>query len=102
MAKAEFAGQLEKIGCNCWRIPKEYKAGMRVDGHIFANDKLIDTALGEVTSRHADDLCVVRSMYTFNPTHTPAAIRATASKNAWARVFAAGGRRQTMHGLRGA
>src|ERR1041384_1405639 len=43
MNKSEFAGQLEKIGCNCWRIPREYKAGMRVDGHIFASDKLIET-----------------------------------------------------------
>src|SRR3954454_10135343 len=41
--KSEFTGQLEKIGCNCWRIPREYKAGMRVDGHIFASDKLIET-----------------------------------------------------------
>ncbi len=43
MAKPEFTGPLEKIGCNCWRIPREYKAGMRVDGHIFANDKLVAT-----------------------------------------------------------
>src|SRR4051794_7672626 len=41
--KPEFTGPLEKIGCNCWRIPREYKAGMRVDGHIFASDKLIET-----------------------------------------------------------
>src|SRR4029078_11292302 len=41
--RAEFAGPLAHIGCNCWRIPREYKAGMRVDGHIFASDKLIET-----------------------------------------------------------
>src|SRR5436190_22214029 len=45
--KPEFAGPLEKIGCNCWRIPREYKAGMRVDGHIFASDKLIETIRGD-------------------------------------------------------
>ncbi|WP_439631023.1 RtcB family protein [Gemmata sp.] len=43
MAKAEFSGPLEKIGCNCWRIPKSFRAGMRVDGHIFASDKLMET-----------------------------------------------------------
>ena len=43
MAKGEFTGPLEHIGCCCYRIPKSYKAGMRVDGLIFANDKLIET-----------------------------------------------------------
>jgi tRNA-splicing ligase RtcB len=42
MSKGSFTGPLEHIGCNCWRIPREYKAGMRVDGHIFASDKLIE------------------------------------------------------------
>jgi tRNA-splicing ligase RtcB len=43
MAKEGFAGPLEHIGCNCHRIPKSYKAGMRVDGHIYASDKMIET-----------------------------------------------------------
>jgi tRNA-splicing ligase RtcB len=41
--KPEFAGPLEHIGCCCYRIPREYKAGMRVDGHIFASEKLMES-----------------------------------------------------------
>ena len=43
MAKSAFTGPLEHIGCCCHRIPKSYKAGMRVDGHIYATDKMIET-----------------------------------------------------------
>ncbi|MFH1771445.1 MAG: RtcB family protein [Candidatus Omnitrophota bacterium] len=35
-------GPLEKIGDYKFRIPKSYKAGMRVDGIIYADDKLIE------------------------------------------------------------
>ncbi len=40
--KAAFSGTLEKVDSCCYRIPKSYKAGMRVDGLIFANEKLMD------------------------------------------------------------
>jgi tRNA-splicing ligase RtcB len=43
MAKEAFTGPLEQVDACCWRIPKSYKPGMRVDGLIFANDKLIET-----------------------------------------------------------
>jgi tRNA-splicing ligase RtcB len=33
---------LEKIDDCCWRIPTDYKAGMRVEGRIFADDRLIE------------------------------------------------------------
>jgi tRNA-splicing ligase RtcB len=36
-----FVGPLEQISPYCWRIPKSYKTGMRVDGLIFADDVLI-------------------------------------------------------------
>jgi tRNA-splicing ligase RtcB (3'-phosphate/5'-hydroxy nucleic acid ligase) len=39
--KEAYAGPLEQIDENSWRIPKSYKAGMRVDGVIFANEKLL-------------------------------------------------------------
>src|SRR5262245_17110689 len=42
MSKGSYTGPLEHIGCCCHRIPKSYKAGMRVDGHIYANDKLLE------------------------------------------------------------
>jgi tRNA-splicing ligase RtcB len=41
--KCAFTGKLEKVDCCCYRIPKSYKSGMRVDGLIFASDKMIET-----------------------------------------------------------
>src|SRR4029450_11922449 len=41
MAKETYTGPLEQVDSCCWRIPKSYKPGMRVDGLIFANDKLV-------------------------------------------------------------
>jgi tRNA-splicing ligase RtcB (3'-phosphate/5'-hydroxy nucleic acid ligase) len=43
MSKGEFTGPLEHIGCCCHRIPKSYKPGMRVPGHIYASDKMIES-----------------------------------------------------------
>jgi tRNA-splicing ligase RtcB (3'-phosphate/5'-hydroxy nucleic acid ligase) len=40
--KEAFSGPLEQIDSCCYRIPKSYKPGMRVDGLIFANAQLID------------------------------------------------------------
>jgi tRNA-splicing ligase RtcB len=42
MSKQGYAGPLEQIGECCWRIPKDYKIGMRVEGRIFADEKLIE------------------------------------------------------------
>src|SRR5438552_16676265 len=42
MAKESFRGPIEQVDATCWRIPKSYKSGMRVDGLIFADDKLIE------------------------------------------------------------
>jgi len=36
-----WQGQLERIDDFRWRIPKSYKAGMRVPGIIYADDKLL-------------------------------------------------------------
>jgi tRNA-splicing ligase RtcB (3'-phosphate/5'-hydroxy nucleic acid ligase) len=41
MAKEGFSGPLEQVDECCWRIPKSYKQGMRVDGLIFANEPLL-------------------------------------------------------------
>src|SRR4029079_17347003 len=43
MNKPAFSGPLEPIGTCCYRIPKEYKPGMRVDGHVFATEKLLES-----------------------------------------------------------
>jgi tRNA-splicing ligase RtcB (3'-phosphate/5'-hydroxy nucleic acid ligase) len=42
MAKEAFYGPLERVNECCWRIPKSYKEGMRVDGLIYANDEMIE------------------------------------------------------------
>src|SRR6266550_9334183 len=42
MAKEPFYGPLERVSDFCWRIPKTYKEGMRVDGLIYADDQMIE------------------------------------------------------------
>ena len=41
MAKESFRGPLEKVDDCCYRIPRSYKPGMRVDGLIFTDEKLL-------------------------------------------------------------
>lgn len=41
MAKNSYHGPLIQVNSCCWRIPKSYKAGMRVDGLIYADERLI-------------------------------------------------------------
>src|SRR3989440_11000802 len=45
MAKEAYTGPLEQVDATTWRIPKSYKQGMRVDGLIFANDKLLENVV---------------------------------------------------------
>ncbi|NLF09821.1 MAG: RNA-splicing ligase RtcB, partial [Pirellulaceae bacterium] len=42
MSKQGYAGPLERIDDCCWRIPCNYKPGMRVEGRIFADDRLME------------------------------------------------------------
>jgi tRNA-splicing ligase RtcB (3'-phosphate/5'-hydroxy nucleic acid ligase) len=42
MPKDAYSGPLEQVNDCCWRIPKSYKSGMRVDGLIYADEHLID------------------------------------------------------------
>jgi tRNA-splicing ligase RtcB len=41
MAKDSYRGPLEQVDDCCWRIPRSYRPGMRVDGLIFANEALL-------------------------------------------------------------
>jgi tRNA-splicing ligase RtcB len=41
MGKDTYHGPLEQVDECCWRIPKSYKPGMRVDGLIYADDRLM-------------------------------------------------------------
>jgi tRNA-splicing ligase RtcB len=49
MAGKAFVGELERVDATCWRIPRAHKPGMRVDGLIFADDRL----LGHIKSDQA-------------------------------------------------
>jgi tRNA-splicing ligase RtcB (3'-phosphate/5'-hydroxy nucleic acid ligase) len=51
MAKDIFRGPLEKVDECCYRIPRSYKPGMRVDGLIFADERL----LGQIKLDQAPD-----------------------------------------------
>lgn len=42
MAKPGYTGPLEQIDECLWRIPKSYKLGMRVEGRLFADERLIE------------------------------------------------------------
>src|ERR1022692_340008 len=42
MPKETYHGPLEQVDTCCYRIPKSYKQGMRVDGLIFASEQLIE------------------------------------------------------------
>lgn len=41
--KGVYTGPLEQVDSCCYRIPKSHRADMRVDGLVFANDKLIES-----------------------------------------------------------
>src|SRR5688500_10606726 len=41
MGNAKFNGPLERVSDCCWRIPKSYRPAMRVDGLIYANEKMV-------------------------------------------------------------
>lgn len=47
MAKGVFSGPIERIDPCCVRIPKSYRADMRVDGIVFANERLMETLSGD-------------------------------------------------------
>ena len=37
-----FQGELQRVDETTWRIPRSYKPGMRVDGLLFADERLIE------------------------------------------------------------
>ncbi|MCK4859826.1 MAG: RtcB family protein, partial [Candidatus Omnitrophica bacterium] len=39
--KQPWSGPIQKVSDYCYEIPKSYKAGMRVPGRIYANEKLL-------------------------------------------------------------
>ena len=41
--KGTYTGPLERVDSCCYRIPKSFRADMRVDGLIFASEKMVET-----------------------------------------------------------
>jgi len=44
-----YTGPIEKINNYRWRLPRSYDKGMRVDGIIYASEKMIDTIRKDAT-----------------------------------------------------
>ncbi len=42
MGKETYQGPLERVDECCWRIPRSYKQGMRVDGLIFTSEEMLE------------------------------------------------------------
>src|SRR2546423_15244946 len=47
MTKGPYTGPLEQVDPCCWRIPKSFRPDMRVDGLIFASEKLLAQIKGD-------------------------------------------------------
>jgi len=47
MGTPAFHGPLERVDDCCWRIPRSYKPGMRVDGLIFSSERLMSQVLDD-------------------------------------------------------
>ena len=47
MSKQGYHGPLERLGPVSWRIPRSYKAGMLVEGRIFADERLLAQIRGD-------------------------------------------------------
>ncbi|MHC4940271.1 MAG: RtcB family protein [Planctomycetota bacterium] len=47
MSNGAYHGPLERIDQFCWRIPRSYKPGMRVDGKIFASHAMIEAIVAD-------------------------------------------------------
>ena len=47
MPKQGYHGPLERIDECCWRIPKSHRLGMRVEGRVFADERLLEQLLDD-------------------------------------------------------
>jgi tRNA-splicing ligase RtcB (3'-phosphate/5'-hydroxy nucleic acid ligase) len=47
MGKDAYRGPLERVDDCCWKIPKSYKPGMRVDGLIFTSEEMLEQLVND-------------------------------------------------------
>src|SRR5246127_950277 len=64
MAKDTFTGPLEQVDECCWRIPKSYKPGMRVDGLIFTDEKLLEQLKKDQASEQVANIATLPGIQT--------------------------------------
>ena len=47
MVKQRLAGSVEQVAPFCWRIPPDFKPGMRVEGRVYADERMIADLQGD-------------------------------------------------------
>ena len=62
--KPGYAGPLEQIDECCWRIPQDYKLGMRVEGRIFADERLIEQIRADQAPEQVANVAVLPGIQT--------------------------------------
>ena len=55
----DWQGPLERIDDYRWRIPKSYMTGMRVDGIIYADDKMIEDVRTDKAAQQVADVATL-------------------------------------------
>jgi len=63
-AKPGYSGPLERLDECRWRIPKDYKLGMRVEGQIFADDRLIEQIVADQAPEQVANVAVLPGIQT--------------------------------------
>ena len=56
---------LERIDEYTWRIPQEYKKGMRVPGRVYADDKLIEKIKSDRTLTQCVNVAHLPGIYKY-------------------------------------
>jgi len=62
MPKGAFNSPLERVNDCCWRIPKSYQQGMRVDGLIYADDRLIEQIRHDQAAEQVANVAILPSI----------------------------------------
>jgi len=63
-ADRSFTGPLERVDECCYRIPKSYKPGMRADGLVFADERLIDLVRGDQAAEQVANVAFLPGIQT--------------------------------------
>ena len=59
MGEKRYNGPLERVSDYCWRIPRDYKPGMRVDAYIYASDDMIEAIKADQAPEQAANVATL-------------------------------------------